>query len=176
MNFSGGIGKLVDGIVGGDETCWLGWNSSPVSIQFQFDQSRHFKTIQIYTMNNKYSLIEVKFDNDRSFEHRPHPILSTISTVFLETIDLSQYGSMFISEQIEIRFRFHDEIFLLTEIKFDNEIATATLFTSTLNTTTLCSTGNKKTKLDKRREKSFSFSFNDEFESIRIVVLSDFYI
>ena len=51
---------------------------------------------------------------------------------------------MFIGERVEIRFRFDEEILLLTEIKFDNEPVTNALFTSTLNTTTLCSTSGER--------------------------------
>ena len=52
--FSGGLGKLTDGIIGSDENAWLAWNKSPVKIDFHFDTYRQFSIIRIYSMNNKY--------------------------------------------------------------------------------------------------------------------------
>ena len=43
----GGVGKLIDGIIGGNDNYWLSWNKSPLSIEFHFDISRHFKIIKI---------------------------------------------------------------------------------------------------------------------------------
>jgi hypothetical protein len=137
----GGIGKLVDGIIGGDENYWIGWNKSPVSIKFHFDVSRQFKTIQIYTMNNKYQSISVKFDNNQPIKHQILPIESSLSTVFVDTIHLIKYGNIFSGKRVEIIFEFNNELLLLTEITFDNEPAKMINSTLGLNNTTNCSIG-----------------------------------
>jgi hypothetical protein len=137
----GGIGKLVDGIIGGDDNYWVGWNKSPVSIEFNFDISRHFKTIRIYTMSNKYQSIVIKFDDHLSIKHHASLIESSLSTVFIDTIQLIKYGNMFIGKRIEILFEFNNELLLLTEITFDNEPAMFVNTTLGVNNTTNCPIG-----------------------------------
>lgn len=119
----GGIGKLTDGIIGGNENSWLAWNKSPISIQFYFDTSRHFKIIKIYFMNNKYRSINIKFDNHQTIKHQISPSSTSLSTVFVDTISLNKYEKMFIGKQIDITFEFDNELLFLTEIIFDNQPA-----------------------------------------------------
>jgi hypothetical protein len=126
MNFNvcylGGIGRLTDGIIGGNDNPWIAWNKSPVSIKFYFDTSRHFKIIRIYFMNNKYRSIEIKFDNYRTIKHEISSIETSLSTVFVDTIYLNKYEkTMFIGKQIEILFEFDNQLLFLTEITFDNQ-------------------------------------------------------
>ncbi len=135
----GGIGKLTDGIIGGNENTWLGWTKSPVSIQFQFDTSRHFKIIRIYSMNNKYRSIEIRFDHYRTIKHQISPVITALSTVFVDTIYLNKYEEIFIGKQIEIIFEFDNELLFLTEITFDNQ--PAMIVNTALITTTNCPTG-----------------------------------
>jgi hypothetical protein len=142
----GGIGKLVNGIIGGEDNYWLGWNKSPVSLEFNFDVSRHFKTIQIYTLSNKYQSIEIKFDDNPSIKHHVSPQQSSLSSIFVDKIQLINYGNIFIGKRVEIIFEFNNELLLLTEITFDNELITFVNTTSTVNTTTNCSIRKKKKK------------------------------
>ena len=102
----GGIGKLTDGIIGGDENNWISWNKSPVIMELQFDMSRHFKTIQIYTMNNKYESVEVKFDDNLIVKHQLSSMESSLSTVFFDKIQLSKYGNEFIGKRLQMKFEF----------------------------------------------------------------------
>ncbi|CAF1024694.1 unnamed protein product [Rotaria sordida] len=139
ITYDGGIGKLVDGIIGSIDNYWLDWNRSPVSIEFHFDMSRHFKTIHIYTMNNKYEFIQIKFDdNPLTIKHYASPTESSLSTVFVDTIQLINYGNMFIGKRIEILFEFNNAL-VLTEITFDNEPAILVNTTTEINNTTNCS-------------------------------------
>jgi hypothetical protein len=134
-------------VIGGDDNYWLGWNKSPVSIKFNFDVSRHFKTIQIYTMSNEYQSIHIKFDDNPSIKHHPSPIESSLSTIFVDTIQLIKYGNIFIGKQVEIIIEFNNELLLLTEITFDNEPAISMNTTIGINnTTTHCPIGKKKKK------------------------------
>ncbi|CAF4625182.1 unnamed protein product, partial [Rotaria sp. Silwood1] len=135
--YDGGIGKLVDGIIGDVDNSWLSWNKSPVSIEFQFDMSRHFKTIHIYTMNNKYESIKIKFDDNPSIKHHISSIESSLSTVFVDTIQLINYGNMFIGKRVEILFEFNIALFV-TEITFDNEPVILINTTLEINNTTNC--------------------------------------
>jgi hypothetical protein len=140
----GGIGRLTDGIIGSDETTWLAWNTSPMSIQFHFDTFRHFKIIRIYSMNNKYRSIQIKFDNNLPIKHHMSPMTTSLSTMFVDTVQLSEYGTMIIGKRVEILFEFDNELLFLTEITFDNEptmIVNTTL--TSITTTTTCATGKK---------------------------------
>jgi len=136
----GGIGKLTDGILGDNENSWLAWNKSPVLIKFNFDTSRHFKIIRIYFMKNKYHSIEIKFDNYQTIKHEISPIVSSLSTIFVDTIYLNKYETMFIGKQIELLFEFDNELLFLTEIVFDNQPA---MIVNTTLTTTNCPLGEK---------------------------------
>jgi hypothetical protein len=142
--FVGGIGKLVDGIIVGDDNYWLSWNKSPVTLEFNFDASRHFKTIQIYTLSNKYQSMFIKFDDNLSIKHHVSPIESSLSSnIFVDKIQLINYGNIFIGKRVEIIFEFSNELFLLTEITFDNELTTFVNTTSGINNITNCSIGKK---------------------------------
>ncbi|CAF0731409.1 unnamed protein product [Adineta steineri] len=135
-----GIGKLVDGIIGGNDFSWLSWNKSPVSIEFHFDISRHFKTIQIYTMNNKYESVQIKFDNNLTIKHHIAPIESSVSTIYVDTIQLIKYDNIFLGKQIEFLFEFNNnQLLFLTEITFINEPAILLNTSSIINNTTNCS-------------------------------------
>jgi hypothetical protein len=141
----GGIGRLTDGVVGNDETTWLAWNTSPISIQFHFDTFRHFKNIRIYSMNNKYRSIQIKFDNNLPIKHQMSPTVTSFSTIFVDTIQLNDYEAIAIGKRVEILFEFDNELLFLTEITFDNEptmIVNTTLMSIT--TTTTCVTGEEK--------------------------------
>ena len=142
----GGIGKLVDGILGDDTSSWLSWNKSPVSLVFDFDVLRHFQSIQIYTMGEKYQSITVKFDDHRSIEHEISPMKTSSSNVFMDTIQLINYENLLvIGKRVEILFQFPHELLLLTEVTFDNEPAIFNHTTSTINNTTNCPIGKRKT-------------------------------
>ena len=88
-------------------------------------------------MNKNYQEITIQFDENAPIKHRPKPMVTSLPTVFSETIDFNRDGSMFIGARVEIRFEFNDELFLLTEIRFESEPATRNN-TSLLNNTTLC--------------------------------------
>jgi hypothetical protein len=137
----GGIGKLTDGVIGGNENTWLAWNKSPVSIEFHFDTSHHFKIIRIYSMNNKYRSIRIKFDDRSPIEHHASSITSSLSNVFIDTIHLNKYGTIMIGKRVEIIFQFDNELLFLTEITFDNEPTTVVETTSARTTTTNCPAG-----------------------------------
>jgi hypothetical protein len=137
----GGLGKLTDGIVGGNDKAWLAWNKSPVLLKFNFDTSRHFKTIRIYSMNNKYRSIQVKFDDSLPINHQTSFIETSLSTVFVDTIQLNQYQTMIIGKQVEFLIEFNNDFLFLTEITFDNE-PTMIVNTAFINlNTTNCPTG-----------------------------------
>lgn len=137
---SGGIGKLTDGILGGNEDSWLVWNKSSVTIQFQFDTSRHFKMIRIYFLNNKYKSVRIRFDKNQLIDHDISPQSTSLSTVFVDTIYLTEHQSMIVGKQVELQLEFDAEFLFLTEIVFDTQPAVI------LNTTTKdCRTGRRKT-------------------------------
>jgi len=92
-------------------------------------------------LNNKYQLINIKFDDNRSIKHHSSPIKSSISTIFIDTIQLNKYGNIFLGKQIEIIFEFNNELLLLTEITFNNEPAMFINTTLGFNNTTNCSIG-----------------------------------
>lgn len=119
----GGIGKLTDGILGSHENACVVWNKSPIFLRFQFDTSRQFKTIRIYSMNNKYHSIDIQFDHSIPIKHLISPMTTSLSTVFVDVIDLTQYQQIFIAKQIEIRLEFNNEFLFLTEITFENQPA-----------------------------------------------------
>ncbi|UJR16452.1 hypothetical protein I4U23_003354 [Adineta vaga] len=132
--YDGGLGKLIDGIIGSDDSTWLAWNKSPVMIDFNFDTYRQFKNIRIYSMNNKYRSIEMKFDDNQPIVHRPTFITTSVSTVFVDTIDFEDDGTIIIGKHLEILFEFDNEFLFLTEIKIDNE-PTTIIQTNTMTTT-----------------------------------------
>ncbi|CAF4052981.1 unnamed protein product [Rotaria sp. Silwood2] len=136
--YDGGVGILTDGIIGDNENTRLVWNKSPVSINFHFDTVRHFKTIEIYSMTNKYRSIQIKFDNNLSIKHQISPITTSLSTIFVDTIQLNKSKTMIIGNRVEILFEFDDEPLLLTEITFDNEPTMLVNTTLTTITTTIC--------------------------------------
>lgn len=136
----GGIGKLTDGVLGGNEDCWLVWNKSPVTIRFQFDTSRHFKMIRIYFLNNKYKSVRIHFDKNQLIDHDISPQSTSLSTIFVDTIYLNEHQSMIVGKQVELQLEFDSEFLFLTEIVFDTQPAVI------LNTTTKdCQTGRRKT-------------------------------
>lgn len=136
---SGGIGKLTDGILGGNEDSWLVWNKSSVTIQFQFDTSRHFKMIRIYFLNNKYKSVRIRFDKNQLIDHDISPQSTSLSTVFVDTIYLTEHQTMIVGKQVELQLEFDTEFLFLTEIVFDTQPAVI------LNTTTKdCRTGRRK--------------------------------
>ena len=120
--------------------CWIEWNQSPAFIEFYFDISRHFKTIHIYTMNSKYQLIKIEFNNQLSIEHHFSPIKSSFTNVFVDRIQLNKYENMFIGQYLKLIFHFNNQL-RLTEIIFDNKPVILSNITLTLNETTNCSTG-----------------------------------
>ncbi|CAF1445603.1 unnamed protein product [Adineta steineri] len=138
--YDGGLGKLSDGIIGSDENTWIAWNKSPISIQFNFDTFRQFKIIRIYSMNNKYRSIQIKFDNNPPIIHKISSISTLLSTVFVDTIQLTDYNTITIAKKIEILFEFDNEFLFLTEIKFENEPTMIVDTTVTSITTTTCET------------------------------------
>ena len=144
----GGIGKLVDGVIGNDENSSLSWNQSPASFEFHFDVQRHFKAIQIHTMSKHYQSIEIKFDDIPPIKHYASPMESSVSNVFVDTIQLMKYGNIFIGKRVEIVFEFNNEVLRLAEITFDNELATFANATAAVNHTTNCSIGREKNKED----------------------------
>ncbi|CAF3483728.1 unnamed protein product [Rotaria socialis] len=156
--YDGGIGKLVDGIFGGVDDYWLGWHQSPASIEFNFDISRQFKTIEIYTMNQKYHSIHIRFDNHLSIEHYASPKESSLSTVFVDTIHLMKYGNTFIGKRIEIMFEFDNALFL-TEITFENEPAILLNTTFEINNTTSCSIVTKDSTFQSSSLTIFTFEW-----------------
>ena len=111
---------MTDGIIGGDENQWISWNRTPVIIEFNFDMTRHFKTIQIYTMNQKYESVEMKFDDTHVVKHRVSSMESSLSTVFFDKIQLNQYGNEFIGKKLHMKFEFSStQLLFLTEITFE---------------------------------------------------------
>jgi hypothetical protein len=144
--FSGGIGKLVDGVIGGNDRSWLGWSRSPVTVEFVFDLPRRFKAIEIYTINARIRSIDVQFDEQQPITHRPSSKPTPVSSLFVDRVELEPSGTTFVGQRLRIRFEFHDEVFLLTEIKFENEPASVT---STLNKSTRCPTGRCAVYTDK---------------------------
>ena len=180
---SGEIGKLVDGVISGDDDdFWLGWNKSPVSIEFHFDLSRQFRTIRIYTLNNKYHSVQVQFDGTLAIKHQPSPLVSSTPTLFIDTIDLSKYDMTFIAQRVQITFEFTDELFLLTEIQFDNEPSIALNQTSTMNITTNCPLGKSHRSCLTRRRRTtefmslvLPFSYTEQF-NIGIVPLAHLHV
>ena len=139
----GGVGKLTDGAIGGNDNAGLVWNKSPVTIRFQFDTSRHFKIIRIYSMNNKYRSVEIRFDHHLPIKHQSSQVSTSISTVFIDTIYLTKYPTMFIAKQVEILFHFDNQLLFLTEITFDNQ--PAMIVNTTVITTTNCPIGKVST-------------------------------
>ena len=133
-----GIGKLTDGIIGGNEKTCLVWNKSPVSIRFQFDTTRHFKTIRIYSMNNQYRSLEIQFDHSSPIKHSISPMATSLSTVFVDTIDLNKSEQIFIAKEVQIRFQFDNGLLFLTEITFDNQ---PTMMVNTTLTNNNCPIG-----------------------------------
>lgn len=119
FSFSGGIGKLTDGILGDDPENSLTWKKSPVTVDFEFDDLRLFKTIKIYSNREKYRRIEIRFDDFPSIEHRSS-LVEIVSNVFIDNIDLDQFGTNFIGKQIQLKFHFDEEQLSLSEITFDN--------------------------------------------------------
>jgi hypothetical protein len=92
-------------------------------------------------MNNKYHSIEIKFDHHHlPIEHQSSPVSTSISTVFVDTIYLNKYPTMFIAKQIEILVQFDNEFLFLTEITFDNQ-PTMIVNTTITTTTTNCPIG-----------------------------------
>jgi len=91
-------------------------------------------------MNNKYRSIEIRFDNHLPIKHQVSPISTSISTVFVDTIHLNQYQTMFIAKQVEILVEFDNQLLFLTEITFDNQPA---MIVNTIITTTNCPIGKK---------------------------------
>ncbi|CAF1422402.1 unnamed protein product [Adineta ricciae] len=137
--YDGGLGKLTDGIIGSDESAWLAWNKSPAKIDFHFDTYRQFSIIRIYSMNNKYRSIEIKFDDNPPIAHKATPIATSISTIFLDTINLDNYATMTIGKHVEVVIEFDNEFLFLTEIKFDNQPTTmAEMHTITTTCETPC--------------------------------------
>jgi hypothetical protein len=90
-------------------------------------------------MNNKYRSIEIRFDHYRTIKHQISPVITALSTVFVDTIYLNKYEEIFIGKQIEIIFEFDNELLFLTEITFDNQ--PAMIVNTALITTTNCPTG-----------------------------------
>lgn len=141
MSYLGGIGKLTDGIIGGNEYTYLVWNRSPVSVRFQFDTTRHFKSIRIYSMNNQYRSIEIQFDQFSPIKHIISPMVTSLSTVFVDTVDLNKYEQIFIAKEVQIRFQFDNGLLFLTEITFDNQPA---VMVNTTLTNINCPIGKKE--------------------------------
>ena len=99
-------------------------------------------------MNNKYQSIEIKFDDNLAVKHQISPRESSLSTVFVDTIQLNKYGNIFIGKRVEIIFEFNNkQLLLLTEITFDDEPAMSFNTTLGINNTTNCPIGEtNKTK------------------------------
>lgn len=113
-----------------------------MSLVFHFDVLREFENIQISTMGEKYQSIIVKFDDHRSIEHEISPIKSSSSSnIFIDTIQLIKHENMFTGKRLEMIFKFHHELLLLTEITFENKPTTFVNTTSTINNTTNCPIG-----------------------------------
>jgi hypothetical protein len=90
-------------------------------------------------MNNKYHSIEIKFDHHLPIKHQSSPVATSISTVFVDTIHLDKYQTMFIAKQVEILVHFDNQLLFLTEITFDNQ--PAMIVNTTVITTTNCPIG-----------------------------------
>ncbi|CAF1154867.1 unnamed protein product, partial [Didymodactylos carnosus] len=158
----GGIGKLVDGQIGEINVSnkqlssgWIGWNrhqiGSFIVLQFYFDVSRHFKSINIYSHSQSSSLpyqsIHItmyKLSNDLQesndfvqWTHVPSSSSSlkkegiTIDTIMCKT-------TVPLASKIDLKFQLTDDNdwLFLTEITFDNSINTIT--TAIKNLTSLC--------------------------------------
>ncbi|CAF4746271.1 unnamed protein product [Rotaria sp. Silwood1] len=136
--YDGGVGILTDGIIGNNENTRLAWNNSPVLIKFHFDTFRIFNLIRIYSMKNKYRSIQIKFDNNLPIKYQISPIETSLSTIFVDTIQLNKSTTMPTGKRIEILFEFDNEPLLLTEITFDNEPTMLVNTTLTTMTTTVC--------------------------------------
>ncbi|CAF3466761.1 unnamed protein product [Rotaria sp. Silwood1] len=139
--YDGGVGILTDGIIGNNENTRLAWNNSPVLIKFHFDTFRIFNLIRIYSMKNKYRSIQIKFDNNLPIKYQISPIETSLSTIFVDTIQLNKSTTMPIGKRMEILFEFDNEPLLLTEITFDNEPTMLVNTTLTTMTTTVCPMG-----------------------------------
>lgn len=136
----GGLGKLTDGVLGGDDHASLTWTNSSVTIDFHFDTYRHFKAIHIYSTTHQYRALEIRFDGHQSISHTASFIATTTPTVFMDTVDLGEDGHTFIGRHIEMNIESDSELLQLTEIKFDNEPTTiADMHTAT----TTCETRNR---------------------------------
>ncbi|CAF3405363.1 unnamed protein product [Rotaria socialis] len=133
--YDGGVGKLIDGIIGDNEDSRLSWNKSPVLVQFHFDTYYHFKTIRIYSVNNKYRSVQIKIDNNLPMRHK---LSTSLSKTFADTIHLNQSKIVNIGKRVELLFEFDNGLLSLTEITFDNEPTILYSTTSTSVTTTNC--------------------------------------
>ena len=116
------------------------WENSPVSIQFHFDTYRQFERIRIYSANNKYHSIQIRLENYPIIIHYPSSI-AIASTVFMDTIVLSEYGPEFIGKQIEMIFEFDDEFLFLTEMTFESQPSIRSDMMNFSSNTTRCPQG-----------------------------------
>jgi hypothetical protein len=74
-------------------------------------------------MNNKYRTIQIKFDNSPPINHQISFVETSLSTVFVDTVQLNKYQTMVIGKQVEILIEFDNDFLFLTEITFHNEPA-----------------------------------------------------
>lgn len=139
--YQGGIGKLTDGIIGDAPDTRLVWNKSPVTVQFYFDGYRHFKSIHVYSMINKYRSIQIKIDDSLPIKYKISSASTSLSTIFVYKIQLNQSKTMIIGRQVEILFEFNNESLCVTEITFDNKPILVLNTTPTSITTTNCPLG-----------------------------------
>jgi hypothetical protein len=68
---------------------------------------------------------------------------SPSSTIYQNIIDLQQYGTLIVAKHLDILLTFDGGPFVLTEVKFDNELSSKLIFDKTLDneTTTKCTKG-----------------------------------
>jgi hypothetical protein len=74
-------------------------------------------------MNNQYRSLDIQFDHLSPIKHSISPLATSLSTVFVDTIDLNKYEQIFIAKEIHIQFQFDHGLLFLTEITFDNQPA-----------------------------------------------------
>ncbi len=103
--------------------------------------------------------MEIKFDDNQAIKHPISSRESSLSTVFVDTIQLNKYGNIFQGKRLEIIFEFNNkQLLLLTEITFDNQPAILLNTTLGINNTTNCPIGNTKNK----EQEKIIFIFSNE--------------
>ncbi|CAF1093216.1 unnamed protein product [Didymodactylos carnosus] len=156
----GGVGKLVDGIIGEVTSSnkqlssdWVGWNRHQVGsfivLQFYFDISRHFKSINIYSHSQSASSSSLPYqsvnvtmyklsNNSKEYtdliQWTHAPSLATKKGINIDNITCKITSKLITKVDLKFQLTNDNDWLFLTEIIFDNSIDT----TSTKISTSLC--------------------------------------